>query len=109
MLLARYLYRREIRFAKSQYTGSVASVDSDPPLATLTLGTLAVRHIKCRGRVHEMEASSRPHTWTYLSRNVLRQLCTKFGVDTARGHGCSGAKARSLLNHARFGVDTRLC
>ena len=89
--------------------GSVASVDPDPPLVTLTLGTLAVRHIKRRGRVHEMEASSRPHTWTYLSRNVLRQLCTKFGVDTARGHGCSGAKARSLLNHARFGVDTRLC
>lgn len=83
--------------------GSVASVDSDLPLATLTLGTLPVRHIKRRGRVHEMEASSRPHTWTCLSRNVLRQLCTKYRVDIARGHECLGAKARSLLEGQDLG------
>jgi hypothetical protein len=107
MILTRYLCRRRIRFAESQYMGSVASVDSDPPLVTLTLGTLAVRHIKRRGRVHETEASSRPHTWTCLSRNVLRQLCTKFGVDLARGHGCPGATSRSLPDRAGFGVDTK--
>ena len=54
MILASNLCRRRIRFIKSQYMGSVASVDSDPPLVTLTLGTLAVRHTKRRGRVHGM-------------------------------------------------------
>ena len=45
-----------------------------------------MRHVKRRGRVHEVEAYVRPHTWTHLSRIVLDGVvlsCTRDGIDTA--------------------------
>ena len=45
-----------------------------------------MRHVKCRGRVHEVEAYVRPHTWTHLSRIILDGVvlsCTRDGIDTA--------------------------